>query len=44
MKWLLAAFIIALAISPSLAADGDMKIGSFGVLFCGARRRLLKSS
>jgi hypothetical protein len=36
MKLLLAASIIALTISPSLAADGDMKIGTFGVLFCGA--------
>lgn len=32
----LAASVIALAASSAWAADGDMKIGSFGNTFCGA--------
>lgn len=36
LKQFLAAGLV-LAALPSLAADGDMKLGTFGVAFCGAR-------
>ena len=37
MRQVLAASLIALVAGPSLAADGDMKVGTFGYTFCGAR-------